>query len=65
LIVNRVGWDAAQALSHISSSGGAVDGLLGQLLARAAQALLELLIVQLLRWLWDAMKPRPSAPQPA
>jgi hypothetical protein len=38
--------------------------LLAELLKRAVLALFELLLVQLLRWLWDAMRARPSVPQP-
>jgi hypothetical protein len=36
-----------------------MQGLLAELLKRAALALFELLLVQLLRWLWDGMRARP------
>jgi hypothetical protein len=42
-----------------------VEEFLAALLRRAALVLLELLFVQLLRWLWDTIRSRPSLPQPA
>jgi hypothetical protein len=42
-----------------------VEEFLGALLKRVALALLELLVLQLLRWLWDTMRARPRTLQPA
>ena len=42
-----------------------MNEFLAQVLTRAALALLELLFMQFLRWLWNAMRSRPPAPQPA
>jgi hypothetical protein len=45
--------------------GGGVNGFLAEVLTRAAFALLELLFLQFLRWVWNAMRSTQPAPQPA
>lgn len=42
-----------------------MEEFLVALLTRAALALLELLFLQLLRWLWDTIRARSGIPQPA
>jgi hypothetical protein len=46
-------------------SGGGVEEFLASLLTRVALALLELLVLQFLRWLWNTMRASPRVPQPA
>jgi len=50
-------------LVHLS--GGGVEEFLASLLTRVALALLELLVLQFLRWLWNTMRASPRVPQPA